>query len=441
MNNNSREWANRRSMLRTVGAGAVAALAGCASNGDSDYCGEGGSTQDDGSQNGASSTSSGDNPIHFGGILPLTGPISNPAQWIERAWNIRVEQINESGGLLGREVELTVYDTEQPDTQLMQTLTEQLLTQDEVDVFLGPYPTITPPVISPILSRENMTALSIFWPASTTREYQNGEGAWPNQYGITSAMLSYPRAFVNYLDTLSGEIRPERIAMIGRNDVVGEDSATGWRNAIDQVDDMEIVVDERFEVGSTDLAPVVRTVEGTDADVIAGNSYAQGSQLFTEAVANVGLSPDFLWFLLGPQVPTWIDSLEATGEYVFGSTPYAYSVPTDANDELFDIAQERYGSLPHYSFGFGAIQFDIYRQAIENAGEVSQQELADSFDSMTFESVTGELSFENNYAGNSVPMFLTQVQDEGLPIVYPEETRTAEPIAPLPTEWPNQDWP
>jgi hypothetical protein len=33
------------------------------------------------------------------------------------------------------------------------------------------------------------------------------------------------------------------------------------------------------------------------------------------------------------------------------------------------------------------------------------------------------------------------VQDEGLPIVYPEETRTAEPIAPLPTEWPNQDWP
>jgi ABC-type branched-subunit amino acid transport system substrate-binding protein len=227
--------------------------------------------------------------------------------------------------------------------------------------------------------------------------------------------------------------------MIGRNDVVGENSATGWRNAIDQVDDMEIVVDERFEVGATDLAPVVRNVEGTDADVIAGNSYAQGSQLFTQAVAQVGLNPDFLWFLLGPQVPTWIDSLEATGEYVFGSTPYAHSVPTDANDELFSIAQERYGSLPHYSFGFGAIQFDIYRQAIENAGEVSQQGLADSFDSMTFESVTGEVSFENNYAGNSVPMFLTQVQDKELPIVYPEETQTAEPTAPLPNEWPNQD--
>jgi hypothetical protein len=83
-----------------------------------------------------------------------------------------------------------VYDTEEPDTQLMQTLTEQLITRDEIDVFLGPYPTITPSVISPIRSRENMTALSIFWPASTTEKYQDGEGQWSNQYGITSAMLS-----------------------------------------------------------------------------------------------------------------------------------------------------------------------------------------------------------------------------------------------------------
>jgi branched-chain amino acid transport system substrate-binding protein len=449
----------RRSLLKTLGSGAVVALAGCSGSddggggdgggggggangggGDSDGTDQSGDGGDSTAQDGSASGDSGSDPIHFGGILPLTGAVANPAQWIQRAWNIRVDQVNQSGGLLGRDVELTVYDTEL-DNQQMQTLTQQLVTQDDIDVFLGPYPTITAPVISPILSRENMTALHIFWPASMAQEYQNGEGSWPNQYGFTSAMLTYPRTFVNYLDSLSGDIRPERIAMIGRNDVVGEDSATGWRNAIEDIDDMEIVVDERFEVGSTDLSPVVRNVEGTDADVIAGNSYAAGSQLFAQAVADIGLNPDFLWFLLGPQVPAWLTSLEATGEYVFGSTPYAYSVPTDSNEELFEIAQNEYGSLPHYSFGFGAIQFDIYRQAIENAGELSQQALADSFDSMTFSSVTGELTFENNYAGNSVPMFLTQAQGEELPIVYPSDLQTSEPVAPLPGEWPSQNWP
>jgi len=432
---------DRRSLLRALGAGGVVGLAGCSGDGDGDGGGNGdGDGNGDGNGGVSDDGDGGDDAVKVGGILPLTGGLADPAQWIERAWNIRTEQVNENGGLLGREIDLTIYDTEL-DEQQMQTTASRLISQDDVDIFLGPYPTITAPVISPILSREDMTALHMFWPKSQIDEYADGEGQWPNQYGFSAGTLDYPWVFIQYLDSLEGDVRPERIAMIGRNDIYGEDAAAAFEQFVGEIDDMEIVVDERFEVGTTDLAPVVRNVEGTDADVIVCNSYGNGSQLFAQAVAEVGLDPDFLWANVGPQVPAWF-SLESTGEHVFGSSPYAYSVPTEANEELFEVAQNEYGELPHYSFGFGTIQFDIYQQAIEEIGEIDQQAMADTFDSMTFESVTGEVSFENNYVGyNNTAMYLTQARGEELPIVWPPDSQTADPIAPLPDEWPDQEWP
>jgi ABC-type branched-subunit amino acid transport system substrate-binding protein len=296
------------------------------------------------------------------------------------------------------------------------------------------------PVISPILSRNDMTVMHQFWPKSQVDQYAAGNGQWPNQYGFSAGTLDYPQVFIEYLDTLEGDIRPETIAMIGRNDIYGEDAAAAFDQFVGEIDDMEIVLDERFEVGTTDLSPIVRNID-TDTDVVVCNSYANGSQLFAQAVADIGLDPDFVWANVGPQVPAWF-SLEGTGEYVFGSTPYAYSVPTDANEELYEVVQDEYGELPHYSFGFGTIQFDIYQQAIEEVGEIDQQGLADAFDSMTFESVTGELSFEDNYIGyENMTMYITQAMGEELPIVYPPDFQTEEPVAPLPDEWPNQEWP
>jgi branched-chain amino acid transport system substrate-binding protein len=413
------EWTvDRRSVLKGLGAGGITGLAGCTQ-------GVGG----------------GEDTIQMGGILPLTGGLADPAQWIERGWTIRVNQVNDEGGLLGRDVELTVYDTEL-DNQKMQTLTSRLITQDEIDVFLGPYPTITAPVISPILNREGFTVLHMFWPYSQILAYREGEGQWPNQFGFNAGTLNYPEVFIEYLDSLSGDVRPERIALLGRNDIYGEDASAAFHQFVDETDDMEIVFDQYFEVGSTDLAPAVRPIQDADADVIACNSYMGGSQLFIQAVADVGLHPDFLWANVGPQIPSWIPALESTGEYVLGSTPYAYSVPTDANEQLFQVAQDEYGSLPHYSFGFSAIQFDIYRQAIEEVGEIDQEAIADAWREGTFESVTGGgLEFEDNYIGDNGPMFMTQVQDEELPIVYPPDSQTADPVVPLPDEWPNQEWP
>ena len=56
------------------------------------------------------------------------------------AAEIAVEQINARGGLLGRQIELTLRD-DQSRPDVTRTLYEQLLTVDKMDLVMGPYGT------------------------------------------------------------------------------------------------------------------------------------------------------------------------------------------------------------------------------------------------------------------------------------------------------------
>ena len=51
-------------------------------------------------------------PIKIGGSLPLTGIFSESGKWVKNGYDFWLEEINKKGGLLGRPVEMTIYDDE-----------------------------------------------------------------------------------------------------------------------------------------------------------------------------------------------------------------------------------------------------------------------------------------------------------------------------------------
>ena len=81
-------------------------------------------------------------PIVIGSTLALTGFLSPTAAIHKVAGELFVEQLNENGGLLGRPVEWLVLDDESVPDQAA-ALYERLITEDEVDLIIGPYGTGT----------------------------------------------------------------------------------------------------------------------------------------------------------------------------------------------------------------------------------------------------------------------------------------------------------
>ena len=75
--------------------------------------------------------------IKIGAINPYSGPLALYGTEVTRWYEIAVDQLNASGGLLGKKVELIRGDATNPQQGI--ATVEQLVTREKVDLLLGTY--------------------------------------------------------------------------------------------------------------------------------------------------------------------------------------------------------------------------------------------------------------------------------------------------------------
>ena len=91
-----------------------------------------------GSSSSSSGGDSGDGPIVVGMSASETGPYAVDGILSLKGVQYGVQAVNESGGWLGRKVELKVIDDQSDPTKAQQAY-QKLITQDQVDFIIGPY--------------------------------------------------------------------------------------------------------------------------------------------------------------------------------------------------------------------------------------------------------------------------------------------------------------
>src|SRR5437773_2494594 len=77
-------------------------------------------------------------PIRIGASLSLTGTYAKLGRNQHEGYKLCVKDLNARGGLLGRKVELVVYDDQSTPATAVR-LYEKLITEDRVDGVMGPY--------------------------------------------------------------------------------------------------------------------------------------------------------------------------------------------------------------------------------------------------------------------------------------------------------------
>lgn len=137
----------RREALSAVGAAGALVLAGCAGG---DGGGNGGNGDENGNDNGTTDTPDG-NTVRVGISIPESGPRNNEGEQMLAGYELAATHINEGtggvtvepfadigeeGGLLGREVELVVADTESTGSGARESA-QTLIDEDGVSMFTG----------------------------------------------------------------------------------------------------------------------------------------------------------------------------------------------------------------------------------------------------------------------------------------------------------------
>ena len=108
-------------------------------------------------------------PIRIGASASQTGGFAATGQNQLRGYQLCVKHMNDKGGVLGRKLELVVYD-DGSDPATAVRLYEKLITQDKVDLVLGPNSSLMTEPVADVNEKYKMPMVSPT--AATTSIYR-----------------------------------------------------------------------------------------------------------------------------------------------------------------------------------------------------------------------------------------------------------------------------
>jgi branched-chain amino acid transport system substrate-binding protein len=369
-------------------------------------------------------------PILFGGNLEWTGQEASVNIWKERGVRMFIEEANSKGGVLGRPLDIIIYDSALS-SEKATSIATRLIEVDHVNIVLSLGATVTSTAMISVTEAHKVVNFVMFAPASLVRQKLADPKYYPYTFIFSAGSYFYPKAFLDFLASLPEKDRPKTIAVIGRNDVYGKDSYSSIDEWLKGKPGMfQIVANEYFDVGTPDLKPVVAKIIAPKPDVIMANVYMGEAIQIVKALEELRWKPKFFWINVGPQQPEWTQQLGKLGDYVFTSTPYIWSIPTSENQKLNNITLARYGTKAVYGQGTAYAMMEIMVQAIKKAGSTDSDKLVSVLNTAEFDTIIGKVKFTNGVL--MLEHFVVQIINGTPEVVWPLQYRTHEPVYPMP---------
>lgn len=409
-----------KSFRRKIAALAVMSLAavGCASGGS------------EGSQD----------PIRIGGSLALTGPLAPTAQIHELVGQAYVEMLNEQGGLLGREVEWVVRDDESQPEQAA-ALYERLITQENVDLLMGPYGTAN--ITSAMAVAERYGYVFPHHTASLTYAYTY-EWHFPTWFVGLNTHYTTPEKIFDAYQTLDDP--PQTVGFVinrfpgtdflayGTDDPPEESTARPGGGAVEvaQEKGLEVVLDISFDTGTTDFAPIASRIAEADPDLLYVGALGEDGTNLLAALRQQDYQPRhhfYQWPAPGPMLSAGELAEGATSVTIF--EPYEPYLSNHGAQELVDRyrakAEEAGLSYtdPETQAGASWGAWQVLVAGVEGCQCLEQEEIADYLLNNPIETVQGTFEFrpdEQNY-GDDIQT-IKQIQDGQWYVVWPDEAAT-----------------
>jgi branched-chain amino acid transport system substrate-binding protein len=191
-------------------------------------------------------------PIRIGMSLALTGAGASPSKVINTALEIWRDDVNAKSGLLGRPVELVIYDDQSSPSNVPNIYTK-LITVDKVDLLLGPYGTnFVAPAMPTIINNQKMTI-------TFTAIGINDKYHYPKYFSMVSTGPEGIDSFsIGFFDMAAAQQpKPRTVAIIAADAEFAQSAADGARSQVKK-HGFNLVYDQSYPPSTTDFAPVIR---------------------------------------------------------------------------------------------------------------------------------------------------------------------------------------
>jgi branched-chain amino acid transport system substrate-binding protein len=371
-------------------------------------------------------------PIVVGSTLSLSGAFAATGMIHKIAGDQFIEQLNADGGLLGRPVRWVVRDDES-DQAKVATLYEQLISQDKVDLIMGPY--ATPNILSAmaVAARHGYVLPQHTAVIAPQLTYECQFPAWsigpkPNEYvpnQLFDAVASLPTA-------------PKRVAIVtnrnGSTDFVsyGAGDNKNGMVSIAKQRGLNVVLELRYPPTTTDWAPLAAQIRDARPDLVVNDGLGVDPVNLLQAMAQLNYKPPMMFSLFPAPGPPL--GLGATAQGLLSVTIFEPNKATldklgGGATQIVNNFKTRAAAakLPYTVFETQAAAswnaWEILVSGVKAANSLDQRKICDSLhDKGADTTFSGHLTFDpaaNNFWPTTLA--IKQIQDRDWVTVWPAD--------------------
>jgi len=367
--------------------------------------------------------SAGVEPIKVGVTVSLSGQYAAPGSEELQGIQMWAHDLNARGALLGRPVDIVYYD-DKSDADTSAALYERLISEDKVDLLLGPYSSGLTLAASRVADKNN-------FPMVATRASSPDIWSWGNKniFQVDTPADTY----VNLVITSAKKAGLSTIALLYEGSDFPRQVAEGVRAQAAR-QGLEIVFDEEYAQGNRDFSSIVERVRAKKPDVLIGGTYLDDSIAIMKQVKKSGLSPKAIVFTVGPALPEFGDALGPDADGVLGVVAWMASAHMPMALDFAFRFHEHYGETAsvYAAYGYGAGQ--VLEAGVRLAGSLAKDDIRMQLDHMKFRSILGGYEVDDTGKQLAKDTYVMQWQHGERRLVLPRQLRDS------PIEYPFKPW-
>lgn len=372
-----------------------------------------------------------DKPMVIGISLPLTGDFSQPGTEARRGYEVWADQINKSGGLLGRQVQLKIVDDASSQDTVVSDYTK-LITQDKVDLILGTFSSLLNYAASAVAEKNNMVFVE---PA----------GGAPNMFtrGFKYLFFAQPATaphqadvFVDWIKSLPADKKPKTAAYPTQDDPFAKPVIESMQKQLEALG-VQTVYSSTYPADTTNLQSVASQMATKKPDLIAQGAVFEDGVGLVRSLKQLQYSPKILFQTSAPSNAGQYSSGvgEANTEGVFYTVSWHQDAKTPRNADFVAGYKAKFQNAdPAEDAADAYAAAEVLQAAVTAVGSTDQPKIRDWLHANPVETILGPLSWKDTGEPNG-KFLLGQWQSGKAQVVAPAEAATTQTVVNPKPDW------
>jgi branched-chain amino acid transport system substrate-binding protein len=355
--------------------------------------------------------------------MALTGESSIQGSYGREGYLLCQKQVNEQGGVLGRQIELVIHD-DASNGKTAAELYEKLIVDDKVDAVLGPYGSAITEAVADV--SEKHRKLMIAPTAATTSIWEKGR-----RYLIMATAPA--ESLAEGLLDLAARQGLKTVAVF-QQDALFTNAITKGARALAKRKGLELILLETYRTSPADFSDLLKKVRAAKPDVlVAGSIRFEDLLAITRKMKELDLNASMVGAVPYGQIPDYYRQLGNDAEFVYSGSFWEPGLAYPGNQEFVAAYEKEFSHAPSVQSAGHYAGCQLLVDAIRRTGGLDSEKLREMLLTLRTKTVFGAFAVDERGYQTAHQFVTSQWQDGKKVVVWPQAVATGKARLPTPT--------